>query len=181
VPRFADGTLIPPQQALETLTRIPGLRAPVHLSALHRLDFGPGPGRGVAGQLPPKVGEPYPYFVPAVDSDGNEIAGIRHPELAAPLATYTGWVTRDANCGAPGELVPMAGATYPFARTAVERRAAGDPRPSIEERYGSEQAYLAEVRAAAEGLVAQRLLLAEDVERVVVQAAAKYKAFMAGG
>jgi len=55
----------------------------------------------------------------------------------------------------------------PFAATRAEREAAGDPRPSIAERYADNAAYVAAVRAAAARMVSERLLLPEDAERVV--------------
>ncbi len=176
VPRLGAGTAVPPQTALATLGHIPGLRTPEHLSVLHHLDFGESPSRGVPAHLPPSLGEPYPYYVSAVDADGNEVAGIRHPDVAVPLATYTGWTTRHPDIGGAGELVPMAGATYPFARTAAERQATGDPRPSIAERYAGRGDYLMQVRAAAEDLVAQRFLLAEDLDTVLQAAALRWDA-----
>lgn len=167
-----------PQAAVDAAAGIPGWARPAHLPELRRLDF-ELTGPGVPSKLPPAWGEPYPWYVSALDSDGNEVAGIRHPDLAVPLATYAGYNVRHADAGAPGEVVPMAGATYPFPRTGAERTDAGDPRPPIAERYANRQAYLAQVRAAAEALVAERLLLDEDVERMVAEAGVKYDAFTA--
>src|SRR5262249_59549715 len=85
-------------------------------------------------------------------------------------ATFTGWNPRHADQGAPGDLMSMMGSTLPFALTRATREAGGDPRPSIEERYASRVAYLARARDAAERLVAERHMLAEDVEAVVERA-----------
>ena len=63
------------------------------------------------------------------------------------------------------------GSTIPFADSESERMQTGDPRLSIEERYGSAAGYVAAMRAACEALVAERLMLAEDVERVIAAAA----------
>jgi len=99
----------------------------------------------------------------AVDADGNEIAGIRLPPIAVPLATHTGW-----NVWAqPDELADRDGSFIVFARTEKEREAAGDPRPSLEERYGSREAYVAKVKGVAEVLVAERLLLPSDATAYV--------------
>ncbi len=100
----------------------------------------------------------------AVDADGNEIAGIRLPPIAVPLGTYTGWNVYRAQ---PCELCDRDGSLIPFARTKRERDAAGDPRPSLEERYGSREAYVAKVKAAVEALVADRLLLPADAAAYV--------------
>jgi hypothetical protein len=84
-----------------------------------------------------------------------------------PLATYTGWnVYRNE----PTELCDRAGTYQPFARTRAEREASGDPRPSIMERYGSQASYVAKVKAAADALVAERLLLPADAARYVREA-----------
>ncbi|OGK96527.1 MAG: hypothetical protein A3D33_00580 [Candidatus Rokubacteria bacterium RIFCSPHIGHO2_02_FULL_73_26] len=117
----------------------------------------------------------------AVDGDGNEVAGIALPELAVPLATHTGFNLRHPDIGGAAQLLVFAGATLPFARTRAERAAAGDPRPSIEERYASREDYLARVRRAAEALVGERWLLEEDVELSVARAARMWDAWAGAG
>jgi hypothetical protein len=118
---------------------------------------------------PTRDGQVYPAHVPAVDRDGNEIAGIRLPGIAVPLGTHTGWnVYRDQ----PDELADRDGSFVAFARTRAEREAADDPRPSLEERYSGRDAYAAQVKAAAAALVAERLLLPDDAERFVAAAKA---------
>jgi len=93
------------------------------------------------------------------------------PEVTVPLAAHTGWNLRHPDIGGAEQLLVFAGATLPFAWTRHEREAAGDPRPSIEERYASRDAYLARVREAGAALAGQRNLLAEDVELCVALAA----------
>ena len=107
--------------------------------------------------------------VSGVDADGNEVAGLRLPDLVAPLATHTGWNVYQA---APSELCDRDGSYVPFARTKAEREAAGDPRPSLEERYGSRAAYVAKIKAAADALVGERLLLPADAAAYVKAAEA---------
>ena len=116
---------------------------------------------------PSRLDNFYGTRVCAVDADGNEVAGIRLPPIAVPLGTYTGWNVYKAQ---PGELADRDGSLIPFARTKGEREAAGDPRPSLEERYSSREAYVARVEAAAAALVADRLLLPADAA-VYVKAA----------
>ena len=120
---------------------------------------------------PPELPAPAPYttFVSAVDRDGNEVAGIRLPQIAVPLGTYTGWNVYKAQ---PDELADRDGSFIAFARTKAEREAAGDPRPSLEERYGGKAGYVDRVRQAAATLVAERLLLQDDADRLVATAEA---------
>src|SRR5262249_50372202 len=105
--------------------------------------------------------------VSAVDADGNEATGIRLPPIAVPIATYTGWNVYKKE---PNELCDRDGSYIAFSKTKAEREAAGDPRLSLEERYGSRADYVANVKAAAEALVAEGLLLAADAARYVQEA-----------
>ena len=97
---------------------------------------------------PARLDNFYGTRVCAVDADGNEVAGIRLPPIAVPLGTYTGWNVYRAQ---PCELCDRDGSLIPFARTRSEREAAGDPRPSLEERYGSRDAYVAESQSRSRG------------------------------
>jgi hypothetical protein len=115
-------------------------------------------------------GAPLPLLVPQVDADGNERAGIRLPEVAVPLATYTGWNFRNAATGGASQLVPLLGSYIPLARTRAEREASRDPRPSIEERYASRQQYLDAIDKAAATLVREGYVLAGDMPSVVKRA-----------
>ena len=173
-PRLADGTAVTAESTAPRFAAIPGVRFPERLARPARLDFGPALAHGVATELPPKIGAQYPSYVPAVDADGNETVGIRPVELAAPLATFTGWNPRHPAQGAPGDLMQMMGSTLAFSRTREEREQRGDARASIQERYGSRAGYLAAVRAAAEALVAARHALAEDVEAMVERAGQRW-------
>ena len=115
----------------------------------------------------------------ALDDDGNETAGIRHPDITVPLATYTGLNLRHERAGAPDSLIPAAGAMYPFAVDEQTRLASDDLRPSLEERYKDVADYMMKVRIAARELVSEGFLLTEDVDRIVTEAAAKYRALTA--
>jgi len=117
-----------------------------------------------------------PFLVPRVDPDGNEVTGIRVPELAVPLATTTGWNFRSERVGNPSTLYALLGSYVPFARTKAERDARRDPRLSIEERYRDRDDYLQKIRASATALVSNRFLLPEDVDDVV-QRATKHWAY----
>jgi Alpha/beta hydrolase domain len=181
VPRLADATAVPHEATAPVFGAIPGARFPDRIVRPCRLDFGPDAARGIVTELPPKVGAPYPTFVAALDRDGNEAAGVRGVELRVPLGTFTGWNPRHPDQGAPGDIMSMMGSTLPFARTREERERTGDPRPSIAERYPSRADYLARVRAAAEKLVGERWVLAEDVEAIVARAGRQWQLFALGG
>ncbi len=176
-PRIDQGTAVSPDKALTFFRSLPGGQVPNHVPQLSRLDYGPETSSGILTTLPPRQGAPYPIKVSAVDSDGNEVAGIRQPDIAVPLGTYTGWNVHDPKTGVAGEVVSLAGATIPFARTAAERKAHGDPRLSIEERYASKEDYLGKVRWAAEELVAARYLLEEDVALIMEQSSQRWDLF----
>ena len=107
--------------------------------------------------------------MPQVDADGNELAGIRLPPIAAPIAAYTGWNLYKAPYP-EGELCDREGSYLPFAASRADRQAAGDPRPSLEERYASRAAYVKQVEAAARQLLDDRLLLPEDAARYIEEA-----------
>jgi hypothetical protein len=177
-PRLEDSTAVPRTDVLEAFARIPGvaLLAPDRLPTLHRVELGSDAERGV-GAFPAKVGEPYPSYVSAVDSDGNEIAGIRMPGVSVPLGSHTGWNPRDPETGGVGQLLDMQGSTLPFCRTPEERERVGDPRPSIAERYRNREDYLGRIRAASERLVQERYLLPEDVDLIQELAGARYDTF----
>ena len=114
--------------------------------------------------------------MPAVDEDGNERAGIRLPDVAVPLATYTGWNFRKPAIGAPGELVSLLGSSIFFPATRAAREAAKDPRRSIEERYTSQAEYLAKVEQAADALVKAGYLLVDDEPRILQRSSDQWDA-----
>ncbi len=179
-PNLAEGTAVARSSVRQGFSnRVPGATAPDHVLPVGRLDFGPLAGEGRSPELPPRLAEPYPDLVSDVDDDGNEVSGIRHPDVAVPLATYTGWNRRHPDIGGSDHALFLAGATLPLSRTADERQANGDPRPSIDERYGSKAAYLDLLRSCAQEMVSQGYLLAEDVDPIVTYSARRYDEFMA--
>jgi len=166
-PTLADRDLV--ARAQLNVNGYANIKTPAAPIAAVRFDSGERT-PGVPTIVPAKVGKPYAVFVPQVDDDGNDLGGIRPPELAVPLATYTGWNLRHATIGANGDLVQLQGSYRPFARTAEERKQSGDPRLSIAERYASREEFLGRVEKAARMLVAQRLLMPEDVVQVTQRA-----------
>ena len=176
-PQLADGSEIQPERVAPVFAAIPGacVPPPDRPVNLRRLDFGPEADGGI-GTYPPAEGAPYPWLVPAVDGDGNEIAGIRLPDVSVPVATHSGWNPRLAEAGATGLMLNSTGSTLPFPRTAEERLRTGDPRPSIAERYRDRDDYRGQARRAAEALATARYLLTEDVDLTVEAAVNRYDA-----
>ena len=164
---LADGSLVDRQQI--NTKGLGGISIPASPQRPLRLNLGEET-HGIQTIIPAKTGTPYPIFVPQLDDDGNETAGIRMPELAVPLATHTGWNLRSPSIGAPTDLIQLGGAYHPFPRTAVDRERANDPRRAIEERYPSRQHYLGLVAESAQSMVEQRLMIPEDVVHVLSSA-----------
>lgn len=170
-PSFADGTLT--HVAEIRFPEVPGMGDPRGITAGPRVRNPRWPdGAGAGSELP--------LLVPQVDQDGNDLGGIRMPELAVPLGTATGWVFRPETMGSPHEIVLLRGAWIPFARTEAERAQSMDPRPSLETRYDSKDAYLAMVRTAAESLVEAGLLDESDFEPQVRLAGERWDWVMRG-
>src|SRR5262245_32964815 len=164
----AAGTSPPPSQyprlSNHTLVTVNGVKFPSlpGVSDPRRIQ---GPARIVGGKV-----VALPHLVPQVDRDGNELGGIRDPDVAAPLATTTGWNFRDPSVGNPHDIYQLLGSYIPFAPTKTARHASGDPRLSIEERYHGADDYLQKIRSSAMELIRQRYLLAEDLDAIVERA-----------
>ncbi len=163
-PTFRDKSLVPAAQV--NFPAIPGVASPRALQA---------GGRAPNPLLPQDSADtPLPLLVAQVDTDGNELGGIRLPEIAVPLGTYTGWNFRAPKAGAPHDLVALAGSFIPFPATTAAKDAAKDPRRAVEERYPSRADYVAKLEQAAAALVKQRYLLSEDVSALVQQTATRW-------
>jgi hypothetical protein len=163
VPRRSDGSAVSREQVLARFGHA-ARPDPAVLNATPRLDLGPEADRGI-GRWPIGQGDPYAALVANVDEDGNEVAGIRVPEIAAPIAAFTGWNPRQHVDALPAVLYEFLGSRLPFP----------PGRPTLADRYPDDLAYAAAARAAAEGLVAGGFLLDADVERAVALALAQYR------
>ena len=167
-----NGTLVQPQEV--DFPSIPGLS--YNLSTVYNtrdyynrgMQFDPTDESGIMTE-PPGVAGSYNLRLPQVDADGNDIGGVRSPTLQVPLGTYTSWNTRAAGYS-EGDACDLTGSTIPFATTKAARVAAGDPRLSLQERYGTHDGYVAAVKAAADRLTRQGFLLPDDAATVVQQA-----------
>ena len=153
VPTLASGSAVPYAAA-----KMPNVKGFTILPTGNRID---APVDWIEGTHATST---YGSFVSTVDADGNEATGIRLPPIAVPIATYTGWNVYKKE---PSELCDRDGSFIAFSKTKAEREAAGDPRLSLEERYGSRADYVAKVKATADALVAERLLLPADAAAYV--------------
>ena len=158
IPTLAAGTLVEPDK-----TGFPAVPGAAVVKVTNQVA---PPGDWVH---PKPADKAYRTLVCKVDADGNEAAGVRLPDIAVPLATYSGW--NEYKPPYPvGELADRDGSCLPFAVDKAAREAAGDPRPSISERYKSGADYVAKVQAAVSALQKDRLLLAEDAKSYVERA-----------
>ena len=175
-PRVGKGTLVPATAEAMGWPNIPGFPTPDNvMNVLMDYDYGPdfryNDESGVMTNVVPPIKQIIPTLAAKVDSDGNDIAGVKSVLLRVPLGTYASW-NPVASGPLKGNEGNLAAGYIPFAKTKAQRMASGDPRPSVEERYGTQNGYLCAVRTAAAKVVKQRFLLPEDADRLIAQAAA---------
>ena len=181
-PRLDDGTAVHPDVYLGTVVTTPQRAAPdpARLWRIREVDLGPDATKGIAAH-PVREGREYPRLVSAADADGNDVAGIRLPDLEVPVGTHTGWNLRHPDTGAPEQLMSMQGSSHWFAATADQSKTSGDPRPSLEERYENREDYAERVKKSATGLANTGYLLEEDIETVVQSCLERYDCAVSGG
>jgi Alpha/beta hydrolase domain len=174
--RIGDGQLVAATKAAIGFPSIPGAPSPDGLvNSLLDYDWGPefnyNDLSGVITKAPPSIRQVLPTLVPKTDADGNDLGGVPSVLRQVPLGTYVGWNVTAAGFN-QGKICGLNGGYIPFTKTKAERLAANDPRPSLEERYGTHDKYVALVKAAAAKAVADRFLFQEDADKLVAQAAA---------
>jgi len=167
-PTRREGTLGDWKQSATGFPALPGVRYPEVIQQPPLLDFGPRwKAQRIMDHQPPKIRGHYPVLVARSGADGNELGCLLPPEVAVPIGTFTGWNLRSSAAGAPNNLERLVGAYIPFPVSAAERQSSGDPRLSLDERYGTLEKYRQQLRDECERLVERRLLLQEDVPRIV--------------
>jgi hypothetical protein len=126
-------------------------------------------GSGIVSSAPPLIRQVLPMFAPKVDADGNEQGGVPVVLLDAPLGTYLGWniTAGGARPFHQGQICNYVGGMIPFARTLDERKATGDPRLSLQERYTHHDGYVAAVRKAADKATKEGFLLPLDAALLI--------------
>ena len=167
-PTISAGTLVAWDQQSTGFPAIPGVRYPQVIRQPTLLDFGHrwDTQRIIDRQPPEDLGD-YRVLVPRCGAAGNELGCLTLPEVAVPLATCTGWNLRSREAGAENELVGLRGSYIPLPTTTAERRTSKDPRPSIEELYGTLNNYVEQLHNACRELESTGYLLPEDSQRIV--------------
>ena len=165
-----DGVEPPASKYPKLLGRNADAGRELEVAVPQRRRFAEGHPRAAASEPLTRPAGAWPFLVPQVDEDGNELSGIRLPDQAVPIGTLTGWNFRAASGGNPKAIVPLLGSLIPFAKTAADRGA--DPRKSLEERYRSKSDYLGHVTEAGLALVKQGYVLREDLPFLLERAAA---------
>jgi hypothetical protein len=173
-PMLARGELVPATREAIGLPQIPGLTFNDQiLNPVLDYDFGASFNAadlsGVMTIVPPRIRQVIPTYVPKVNADGNETVGVPSVLMQAPLGTYLGWNIVASGFFA-GQGCGFTGGYVPFAKTRAERVAAGDPRPSVEERYGTLEGYVCTVTRAVDSAVRDRFLLADDARQLLAEA-----------
>jgi hypothetical protein len=156
-PKLADHTLVP----WKDVTRVKGLDFPKPYE-VYRMELGAGWAKGMTAE-PPKVTGTYPSLVPQVRPDGNDVAGVHRPELEAPLAAYTAWNPREAKVGFPGLRNSFIGSYFPF------------PREQVLSKYRTADEYVGAYGTAANALLKQRFLVADDLPGLLDLAAKEWQ------
>lgn len=173
-PTLADGVLVPARTAVLGFPDVPGARFDeAEVNPVLDYDFGPefdaNDMSGVITREPPGITQVIPTYVPRVNEDGNETSGVPSVLHQAPLGTYLGWNLTASGFFA-GQICGFQGGYVPFPKTRAERLDTGDPRRSVEERYGTLEGYMCVVESAAAKAVSDRFLLEDDAARLIEQA-----------
>ncbi|MFT5468994.1 MAG: hypothetical protein ACI8UO_004108 [Verrucomicrobiales bacterium] len=167
-PKISEGTLVAWTQNATGFPNIPGIRYPGVIQQPSFLDFGPRwQDERIIDNQPPIPRGDYRVLVPRSGPDGNELGCLSAPEVAVPVATYASWRLRSESGPAANQLYSLSGSYIPFPVTKAEREASGDPRLSIEERYGSLEKYLSQLEAQCREYEEAGYLLPEDSERTM--------------
>jgi hypothetical protein len=172
-PGLSKDTLVPLAEAAAAFPHIPGVQYPTVVDTYELLEFGPKFDSlgGILTLQPPRNGPSYDIFVPKTDANGIQLAGVHQIEARVPIGTSTGWNVRTPAHRGPA-LCGLTGSYFPFATTRAQRVAAGDPRPSLEELYGTHDGFVQAVRTAVAQLVREQFLLEVDAEAAITAAQA---------
>lgn len=177
-PTLTSRQLVPPTQGEEGFPSVPGFPFGGNMAwPPFVYNFGPevdyAQQTGIPTIQPPIIQQVLTEYVPHVNRDGNEDVGsVPSVLFQAPLGSYVGWNIIPPGDFYAGQQVQLSGGFWPFQETEQDRMAAGDPRPSLEERYGTSAGYVCVVTAAANSAVAQRFLLQSDAQTLIADATA---------
>ena len=167
-PKISDGTLVIWTQNATRFPQIPGIRYPGVIQQPSFLDFGSRwQSQRIVDLQPPLPRGDYTVLVPRSGPDGNELGCLSAPEVAVPIATYTSWRLRSENGAAANQLYSLSGSYIPFPITKADREKLGDPRQSVEERYGTLENYLSQLAAQCREYTKSGYLLKEDMDQIL--------------
>jgi hypothetical protein len=186
-PKWQPLLVEPTMKAMGFQKGIPGIPESIFLPdnfVFPVLDYNWGPqydhseASGVPTNAAPPIRHVIKTLVPRVDADGNELGGVPTVQRDAPLGTYLGWnitagptdVGYDGRPFHAGQVCNYIGGMVPFFKTMAQRNSAGDPRLSLQERYGTHAGYVAAVTAAANNAFSKGYLLAADRDALIAQA-----------
>ena len=167
-PKVSNGTLVRKEEL--KFPKIPGIDQPTTIHHAYRADYGPNWNKGIVDHQPPELGYAFPAMVAQVDNHGNELGGVRNVEVTVPLATYTPWSLRTGFKGGSHELFNFQGMFIPLPLNEAQKKATGDPRPSLASLYESKDVFLMKVRENATQLAKEGFLLERDIDYVVDRA-----------
>ena len=177
-PNISNGALGTVSQWQLSFPEIPGARVPTYNLAPPKLDNGPRWDLGIIDHVPPRLGPVYTTLVPMSDHDGLDLGGLRLPMIEAPLGTHLGWNLRREKFGASDYIGRWSGSFLPFEIDEQRRKETGDPRLSIERRYGNQNNYLSAIEVAANQLYQRGFLLKDDINRILGRALAFHSQLM---
>ncbi len=174
-PTLASGQLVLNTQAATGFPNIPLYTYPNNQAwPPFTFNFGAGVNyanqSGIPSVQPPTITQVLTEYVPRVNADGNESVGsVPSTLFQAPLGTYSGFNIIPTGPYA-GQQVQLSGSFWAFQQTKALRTAIGDPRKSLEERYGNHSGYVCAVSQAANGAIGQRFLLTSDATVLIADA-----------
>jgi hypothetical protein len=155
-PRYADKTLVSfDDYSLPAVLQT--LRKPISPHTAYIYDYGEQWSKGIITLNPPRLLASIVPPVPAIDEFGNELGGVRHPLLKAPIVSFLPWVLRHNAEFAKNEMMDFRGSIKLL------------PKQDILKRYENWAQYRQALNQAIDESIAEGFLLEEDRASVLEQ------------